>query len=136
MEKRFPIDPEIFLERHPKEEHNQSLIVKLSDYDIPQEVAASETDEGVLNLRFVYPDEEESVTKKIDDVLSILRGRHSGKIIGLKVRVQRRKIGKIGLVIEKIGEQIPSLSKVNQQLNYKLIQEVLEQKRELLESAT
>ena len=136
MEKRFAIDPEVFLERHPREEHDQSLIVELSDYDIPREVAASELPDGILQLRFLYPDQEESVIKKIDDVLSILMGKHSGKIIGLKVRVQQYKIGKIGLVIEKIGEQIASLSKVNQRLNYKLIQDVLEEKKELLESRT
>src|ERR1700687_2162093 len=126
-QKKIRLNPDVLLERLPLEPETNALIVKLSDLDIPQEISAVEDDNGILRIRFIYPDKEESLLREGDELVNWRIGRYSGKLIGLDVKVQENKIGLIGLLVERIKKRIPSLRQINQRQNYRIVQEVLEE---------
>jgi hypothetical protein len=134
-QKNIRLNPDVLLEKLPLEPETNALIVKLSDFDIPQEISAVEDDNGILHIRFIYPDKEESLVRESDELVNWRVGRYSGKLIGVDVKVQENKIGLISFLVEKIKKRIPSLGLINQRQNYRIVQEALEEnEKELVEN--
>jgi hypothetical protein len=136
MENRIVVGPEL-LQEIEQERTEQTLQVRLSTYDIPREVSASEGQDGVLHIRFFYPDSEKETCAPGDNVVIHWRtGRHSGKLLGLDVRVREHGINRVDLLLQQIHRRASTLNKVNQVLNSGLIEGVLKRKgNELLTPA-
>jgi len=127
VEKSVLVDPELLRAIEPRE-NAQTLQARLSAFDIPREVLATEDESGVLHIRFLYPDEEREGATSTDGPITIHSGAYSGKILGLDVQVRDHGINRIELLTNQIDQKIQRLKRLNQRLNYQLIRGVLERK--------
>jgi hypothetical protein len=130
--KRILLDEETLHQLEPQEGDGQNLVIRLSVYDIPKAVTAREAGEGLWRIDFVYPDDEEEELQPEDGPVRLRTGRHSGKIMGLDVRVRDHAIERIDLLVQKVRQNLPRLNRPNQRLNYQLIENVLREKGEEL----
>jgi len=127
------LDPGFLKEIEPREGNNETFVIRLSVFDVPQEVAAEEGKGGVLHIRFFYPDEEKGVTDSSDEGMTLVTGRYSGKILGIDVKGNGRDADRIDAAVERLRQRGEKLRRPNQRLNHQLIETVLRRKgRELL----
>jgi hypothetical protein len=101
------------------------VIRSLSAYDVPQTFTVDHV-AGALSIRFDYIDEELSESRVLDDSLTMLVGRKSGKVLGFLVRPDvgtgRSTSDRI---VEGIEQQLPRVSRPNQRMNYELIKRIV-----------
>src|SRR5258708_3306443 len=80
------------------------LTVKLSSYDIPDEVSASEGQDGWYHIRFTYPDHEKPSAASLHKDATLSVGRFSGKILGIDFKKSTDPCGSLNTLIGKIEE--------------------------------
>lgn len=105
-------------------------VTKPSVFDIPRSVALSDGPGGELLLRFVYvdsepPTETEAPLETASDVL-VTRGRHSGKLMSLRVRGGAAAVPAVSARIRALA---PVQKRKNQELNFLLLSNILDKKR-------
>lgn len=108
----------------------RGLALRLSTYDIPRS-ARAEFDEkaGVLHILFDYIDHEPSRTQRLTaaEHTCVKVGKHSGKILGFEISTEKYKIKEVLVMVGKaLEDQIPHLSRYNEQENYRFVNTVLE----------
>lgn len=110
-------------------DHGYSL--ELSAYDIPREVKATyDQPGGILHIDFVYLDNEESVPKNLSATLRMKVGKHSGKILGFELEVEKYEIHTVNLTLQRAVEaEIPKMKPFNQRANFQVIRSILERQQ-------
>jgi len=135
MEKRIDLD---YHESEKIEVHRGdggTLTVKLSSYDIPHSIVGSRAADGGILIRFNYLDREPEVQKQINATITLLTGKHSGKILGMIVDSKKEPVGTIKFVVESLRGMEPKLLQENQRMNFGVVGGVLSRKGTELLSA-
>ena len=134
----IPINEDDLRQLNPvktREEKGIKFGVMLSPYDLPEAVKGEyNEDRSIFEIRFRYLDEEKSKKHKIDEHISVLEGKNSGRLLGIDVDVEKSGVGIIQLAIQTLKEQSSHI-KDQQKANYNAAQEVLSTKREDLLAA-
>ena len=130
MDKTIVLRPEEWLPQTVPNEvpGRPGLFVSLSAYDVPRSLSA-EMDKATKTLRVVfhYLDNEDDDKKKIDDNLTFVVGKHSGKLLAIELRNVAHPIPDITLQFSKgVAQQLERATRDNQRLNYRLIEKVLD----------
>jgi len=114
-----------------KQQIGKKLLIELSPYDIPSEVKGElDKESGIFHVYFLYPDKEDSISRDLNEKLSIKVGKHSGKILGFEVKAAKYDINELALtIVSAVDQQIETLEKFNQKENYKLIRSVVDRER-------
>lgn len=74
--------------------------VVVSPYDVPEAVRGRRTSEGGLVIEFRYIDgEEPSKEVRLDDNIVVLEGKHSKRLLAIKVDVRALGAESVGLAI-------------------------------------
>ena len=114
-------------EQEPSMAHGDiPVILSLSVYDIPSSLTVA-PEKGLLRITFNYVDNEESVSRYVDDDLTVLVGKSSGKVLGFVVKPNTRQPREIIVrIVHGVDEQLQRATRPNQRLNYRLIRRVVE----------
>jgi len=107
-----------------------------SVFDIPNEVDVLASNSGDVVLRFVYPDREEASDEESllgdDPDILVKRGRHSGKVMSLRVR---KATNAVPAAAERLKVVAPFQKRKNQELNFLLVSNILRKKQDELQLA-
>jgi hypothetical protein len=116
----------------------------LSLYDVPREMRGN-YDEQTKEFRidFVYSDAEASSPTPLDDKITMLVGKNSGKILGFVVHTEKLPNLTISFGLKRtiqdivggVRKRAEGLKTFNQKENYRLIESVLEKNRDSLSAA-
>lgn len=116
-----------------------TVSVHISPYDRPQAFRGRYVaDRGIFRIEFKYPDEEPGERHRGDDVVSVELGKYSGKLLAIEVAVDQHNLSVVELqvvkALERADETVKRLQKneprLNARLNYRAVDEVLQQGKE------
>jgi len=112
-----------------KTDHGYSI--ELSAYDIPQEVKVGYIQkDGILHIDFTYLDNEESISKDLSSKSRMKVGKHSGKILGFELEVEKYEINTVNLTLQRAVEaEIQKVKPFNQRANFQVIRSILDRQQ-------
>jgi hypothetical protein len=117
----------------------------LSTFDIPRGATAElDKDAGFVTFRFRYVDEEPAgATQSLTDDISIDCGKHSGKLLALRINCKRYRTGQMRVsfhhaindVDEALGKTIRQFKLQHHKKNFEIAKSVIDSNREEVAAA-
>lgn len=119
----------------------------LSTFDIPRSATADiDKDAGLLTFNFKYLDDEPAgPAQRLDDDVSIDAGKHSGKLLSVRINIKRYPSGEVRVWFSKVIDDVEkalvkSIRQIgarqqNKKQNYQLIKTVIDDNRSNVETA-
>src|SRR5437016_6208429 len=125
------LDLDTLIEISPSEPYGGLGDVTPSGFDMPETVSTSANASGEVEMIFEYSDEEPASPQEImgaaaDGPLTLVRGKHSGKILRLRVPPGPDHTPVAPEVLaDRLNRLAADLKRVNQRLNFRLIANIL-----------
>ena len=117
---------------------DSNVLVSLSSYDVPQSLTFRPQHQGLIQVRFDYPDQEQDDAKKLNECVTLILGKNSGKVLGFDLHTTPSyRAHDLALQVMRgveEEEKRPGL-RDNQRLNYRLIGRVVGENLEPLLAA-
>ena len=107
------------------------VVLSLSAYDLPQAVTVKR-EEGRIEIRFQYPDNEQDDVVIVGSDLSVILGKNSRKVLGFTVSGGREPKEVTVRVVQGVDAQIRLAQRDNQRMNYRVIRRVMADRLEPL----
>ncbi len=136
MERYIWINPDRLLKAHSKETvEGIDLIVELSPYDAPKAIVGKyEKETGCFLITFEYIDKEAGTSNSYDEGITVSRGKHSGKLLGISMQVNQLPLDKAAIIhlrtiVRKALDQMesePGKGHLNHRIAKQLLDEDLE----------
>jgi hypothetical protein len=94
-----------------------------SAYDIPRQNAW-------VKITFDYPDSEQAEQRVVDEHLTVLMGKDSGKVLGFIVANTKKEppLAIVARIVDGVSKQFQRATRDLQKLNYQVIQNVVDTK--------
>lgn len=104
------------------------VILSLSANDVPRAVSAVAEPGKSLRISFHYLDHEESLAREVGNDLTVLLGKHSGKVLGFIVRGRALWPENVKVrIVEGVEKELErTATKPNQRMNYQVIRNVVD----------
>lgn len=108
----------------------------LSTFDIPKEATADvDKTAGLVTFRFTYVDDEVAgPSQRIDDDISIDRGKNSGKLLAIRINTKRYPAGEFLIKFQHAINGMHDL-KAHQRENFRLVNDVIRHNHQKVENA-
>jgi hypothetical protein len=131
METIFKLTPEDMKEEHSALASGEiPVILSLSAYDVPNSFTVTVVGDS-LRIDFGYIDREAAEHRSVDDRLTVLLGKNSGKVLGFIVKPDAQRPREITVrIAHGVDEQMSRATRSNQRMNYALIKRIVQRRLE------